>query len=203
MFSEKLGHKLDVPLTLFIKCSMFSRISPVQLTLTGLLLNFIAAVTIVTGAWKIASLLIVIAGFFDMLDGATARTHQKTSLFGGFLDSVVDRYSDMALMTAFIIYYSRINDICMVSLVAVTAAGCALIPYARAKAEKYISHCNIGIMERAERIVLIAFACFFNIAEPLFWLLAILTHITVLQRIFYTRKEIQKLQITKSQQPPV
>ncbi|MEI6128233.1 MAG: CDP-alcohol phosphatidyltransferase family protein, partial [Pseudomonadota bacterium] len=148
---------------------------------------------ILYGFWRSASFLMLTAGFFDMLDGATARAVRKTTPFGGFLDSVVDRYSDMAILIAFIIYYAVAADIFMVSLCSITAVGCVLIPYTRAKAETFISHCNIGIMERAERILLIAAGCYFNLMQPLFWILAIMTHFTVLQRIYYTWKEAQKI----------
>jgi phosphatidylglycerophosphate synthase len=194
MLSEKLGHKLDVPLSVLINNSFLSRISPTALTLTGLVINLIAAGTIVYGYWKTAACLMLFAGFFDMLDGATARTLRKTSQFGGFLDSVVDRYSDMAILIAFIIYYALSKDIFMVSLCAVTSIGCVLIPYTRARAEAFIPVCHVGIMERAERILLIAAGCYFNLMTPLFWILAILTHVTVFQRINFTWKESQKVQ---------
>lgn len=194
MLSEKLGHRFDRPLAWLINKSFLGRIHPTALTLTGLLFNLIAAGTIITGHWKAAAILILMAGFFDMLDGATARTLKKTSRFGGFIDSVTDRYSDMALLIAFIIYYAFRNKIFMVTLASIAALGSVLIPYTRAKAEAFINHCNVGIMERAERILLIATGSFFNIMDIIFWILAILTHLTVLQRIYYTWKEIQKLE---------
>jgi len=135
--------------------------------------------------------MILLAGFFDMLDGATARVLKKTSPFGAFLDSVVDRYSDMFILIAFIVYYARNHNLFMVSLIAVTSIGCVLIPYARAKAETLIPSCNVGIMERPERILLLAAGCLFNIIEPLFGVLAVLTHITVAQRIYFTWKQTQ------------
>jgi CDP-diacylglycerol--glycerol-3-phosphate 3-phosphatidyltransferase len=193
MLSEKLGHKLDRPLSLIITKSFLARFSPTAFTVTGLFFNLVAAGSILYGYWKTASLLILVAGFFDMLDGAAARTQKKTSRFGGFIDSVADRYSDMALIIAFIIYYALDKDIFMVSLCAITSIGFVLIPYTKAKAETLISNCNIGLMERAERILLLSAGCYFNLMKPVFWILAILTHLTVFQRIHYTWKEIQKL----------
>lgn len=193
MLSEKLGHKLDRPLSLIITKSFLARFSPIAFTVTGLFFNLVAAGSILYGYWKTASLLILVAGFFDMLDGAAARTQKKTSRFGGFIDSVADRYSDMALIIAFIIYYALDKDIFMVSLCAITSIGFVLIPYTRAKAETLISNCNIGLMERAERILLLSAGCYFNLMKPVFWILTILTHLTVFQRIHYTWKEIQKL----------
>ena len=192
MLSEKLGHRLDGPLSILIKKGPFSKLSPTALTLAGLLLNFFAAGFIIWGWWKTAAVVILFAGLFDMLDGATARTMEKTTQFGGFLDSVVDRYSDMAILIAFIIFYSLQHDIFMVCLCAITSIGCVLIPYTRAKAETIIPACNIGIMERAERILLIVAGCYFNLMKPVLLVLAVLTHVTVLQRIYYTWAQAEK-----------
>jgi CDP-diacylglycerol---glycerol-3-phosphate 3-phosphatidyltransferase len=192
MLSEKLGHRLDSPLSLLIKRGPLSKLSPTALTFIGLFGNLLAAGFIIPGWWKTAAILILVAGLFDMLDGASARTMDQTTLFGGFIDSVVDRYSDMAILLAFIIYYALHSDIFMVSLCAITCVGCVLIPYTRARAETIIPTCNIGIMERAERILLIVAGCYFNLMQPIFLALAVLTHFTVLQRIYYTWKKTQK-----------
>jgi len=186
MLSEKLGHRLDRPLSMLITAYPLSRLSPTALTLTGLIMNFIAAGAIIAGWWQTAAVLIGVAGLFDMLDGTAARTREKATSFGGFIDSVVDRYSDMAILIAFIIYYARLNDIFMVCLCSITSIGCVLIPYTRARAEAFIDKCNIGIMERAERIILIVAGCLFGLMKPVFLILAVLTHITVLQRIYFT-----------------
>ena len=186
MLSEKLGHRLDRPLSMLITAYPLSRLSPTALTLTGLIMNFIAAGAIIAGWWQTAAVLIGVAGLFDMLDGTAARTREKATSFGGFIDSVVDRYSDMAILIAFIIYYARLNDIFMVCLCSITSIGCVLIPYTRARAEAFIDKCNIGIMERAERIILIVAGCLFGLIKPVFLILAVLTHITVLQRIYFT-----------------
>jgi CDP-diacylglycerol--glycerol-3-phosphate 3-phosphatidyltransferase len=186
MLSEKLGHRLDGPLSVLVKSWPLSTLSPTALTLSGLGINFIAAGAIIAQWWKTAALLILFAGLFDMLDGAAARFKKKTTMFGGFIDSVVDRYSDMMILISFIIYYAVRHDIFMVSLCSVTSIGCVLIPYTRARAEALIPSCNIGIMERAERIIIIVAGCLFDIMKPLFLVLAVLTHITVLQRIYFT-----------------
>ncbi len=195
MISSILGHELDKPLAWLIKKTILERTHPIALTLIGLLINIIAAVTIIMGYWKTAGLLILTAGLFDMLDGATARTVHKTSTFGGFLDSVIDRYSDMVLLISLIIYYAIQDKIFMLSLCAIASLGTVLIPYTRAKAEAFIPQCRVGIMERAERIILLAAGALFNIMDIVMWLLAILTHLTVFQRIYYTWREIQKREI--------
>lgn len=192
MISSILGHELDKPLAWLIKKTVLERIHPIALTLTGLLINFMAAAAIILGYWITAGVLILIAGLFDMLDGATARTVHKTSSFGGFLDSVIDRYSDMVLLISLIIYYAIQDKIFLLTLCSIASLGTVLIPYTRAKAEAFIPQCNVGIMERAERIILLAAGVIFNIMDIVIWLLAIFTHITVFQRIYYTWREIQR-----------
>lgn len=193
MISAILGHELDRPLSWLIKNTVLERVHPTALTLMGLLVNLIAAAAIIAGYWKSAALLILVAGFFDMLDGATARTLRKTSHFGGFIDSVIDRYSDMSLLIALIIFYALQGKIFMVSLCSIASLGTVLIPYTRAKAEALIPECKVGLMERAERILLLAAGTFFNSMEIIMWLMALFTHLTVFHRIYYTWKETQKL----------
>jgi CDP-diacylglycerol--glycerol-3-phosphate 3-phosphatidyltransferase len=193
MISAILGHELDRPLSWLIKNTVLERVHPTALTLIGLLVNLIAAAAIVAGYWKSAALLILVAGFFDMLDGATARTLRKTSHFGGFIDSVIDRYSDMSLLIALIIFYALQGKIFMVSLCSIASLGTVLIPYTRAKAEALIPECKVGLMERAERILLLAAGTFFNSMEIIMWLMALFTHLTVFHRIYFTWKETQKL----------
>ena len=81
----------------------------------------------------------------------------------------------------------------MVSLCSIASLGTVLIPYTRAKAEALIPECKVGLMERAERILLLAAGAFFNCMEIIMWLMAICTHLTVFHRIYYTWKETQKL----------
>jgi CDP-diacylglycerol--glycerol-3-phosphate 3-phosphatidyltransferase len=191
MLSEKFGHRLDTPLKKLIGRTFLARIHPTWLTVSGLALNVGAAVYIILGHWRTAALVIVAAGLCDMLDGAAARALNKASRFGGFIDSVADRYSDIALVGAFIIYYASAGSVFMVGLCAVAAAGGMLVPYARARAESFIDRCNVGLMERPERIILLAVGCYFNLVVPAFWILAVFTHMTVLQRIYWTWKATQ------------
>ncbi len=186
MISERLGHTLDKPLAAVIKFCFLSKIHPTCLTLAGLVFSFTSAGYIITDRWKTAAVFIMIAGLCDMLDGAAARMHKKTSAFGGFIDCVVDRYSDLSIMGALIIYFAQRNNTVMVTLSTVTVIGIALVPYARARAETFIHKCNKGFLERPERIILILLGCLFNIMVPILWIMAVLTHITVIQRIYWT-----------------
>jgi len=198
MISSNIGHRLDSPISKLVKLIFRTRnLNPTHFTLLGLLVNVFAAFAFVYGQWLCAGLLILAAGFFDMLDGAVARTFGRVTKFGGFLDSVIDRYSDLVLLIGLIIYYARHHNMHLLILTAVVSVGTILIPYTRARAEVFIDHCDVGVMERAERILLLAaggiFQCVFNIMPIILWILAIFTHLTVFHRIYFTWKEAKKL----------
>ena len=198
MISSKIGHRLDSPLSKIIKLIFKTeKLNPTYFTLLGLVVNLLAAAAFVCGEWLWAGSLILAAGLFDMLDGVVARTFDKVTNFGGFLDSVIDRYSDLVLLIGLIIYYADNHNMHLLILTAVVSIGTILIPYTRARAEVFIPHCDVGIMERAERIILLAagalFQSVFHIMPVVLWILAIFTHLTVFHRIYFTWKEVQKL----------
>jgi CDP-diacylglycerol--glycerol-3-phosphate 3-phosphatidyltransferase len=162
------------------------------LTFVGLGLNVLAAWALALGNWVQGSCLIILAGFFDILDGAVARNCGQASSFGSFLDSVLDRYSDLSLLIGLLIFYSRQGSVLYQVLVGLTIMGTALVPYTRARAEILIPKCNVGIMERPERILLIFFgAAISSIMPMIIWILAIFTNLTVIQRIYYTWRQVK------------
>ena len=136
---------------------------------------------------------IVLAGIFDMTDGRVARLSKRVTAFGGFYDSVMDRYSDLCLLIGLLIYYGRINRYFYVSLVAVAMIGSVMVSYTRARAENLIPKCKVGFLERPERVVLIIIGALFDRMAPVLWLIAVLSNITVVHRILFTRQEARRL----------
>jgi CDP-diacylglycerol---glycerol-3-phosphate 3-phosphatidyltransferase len=194
MISERLGHRLDSSLSRVALFLFGKDINPNFLTIVGLLINVGAAFCLGLGYWISAGILIAAAGFFDTVDGAVARTFKKATKFGGFLDSVIDRYSDIFLIIGIIWFYAVKASLGYVFLACIVLMGCILVPYSRAKAEIFLDRCNIGIMERAERTILLAVGSIFNIMNIVLWILAIFTHVTVVQRIHYTWKRIHEIE---------
>ncbi len=189
MLKAKIGDRLDPYLYNTSRLIQRMGIKPNTLTLIGLGLNGLAAWALAVGEWLQGASLILLAGFFDIMDGAVARNCGETSNFGSFLDSVLDRYSDLSLLIGLLIFYAQQKAILYQILLGLSLMGTALIPYARAKAELYMPQCNVGILERPERIILIFLgAAIPQIMEVIIWILAILTNLTVLQRIFYAYK---------------
>jgi phosphatidylglycerophosphate synthase len=133
---------------------------------------------------RLGGILILLSGGFDLLDGIVARTTGKVTAFGAFLDSVLDRYSDAALFLGIGVYLR--DDPLNILLVGLTFIGTVLISYVRARAEGLGLTCNIGIMERPERIIILSIGGIFDILISVLWILLILTHFTAIQRIYHT-----------------
>jgi CDP-diacylglycerol--glycerol-3-phosphate 3-phosphatidyltransferase len=191
MLSDKLEHRLDSYLYPLFKKIFGDLGNPNLLTLLGFFSTLVASWLILKGFWLSAGLAIILSGLFDLLDGVIARNLGKVTIFGSFFDSVMDRYSDLLLLLALSIHYLREGNSGLVILTSVVAIGTALIPYVRAKAEALRISCHIGLMERAERIILLSLGALLNWMEPVLWILAILTHFTVLQRIYYVWKKLR------------
>jgi len=194
MISEKLGHRLDNVLCRIAQGLFGEKINPHFLTITGLFINIGAGVCLGMGYWVTGGCLICLGGFFDIFDGAVARVSNRVTKFGGFLDSVIDRYSDTFLLSGITWYYIQHGALGYSLLTLVVLMGSLLIPYSRAKAETFLQRCNIGLMERAERTILLALGSIFNVMPVALWILAVFTHVTVIQRIHYTWKEMQQIE---------
>jgi CDP-diacylglycerol--glycerol-3-phosphate 3-phosphatidyltransferase len=166
-------------------------IHPNVLTFIGLVVNLWAAVLFAAGRFQAAGAVMILAGIFDMTDGRVARAQGRVTTFGGFFDSVIDRYSDLVLFLGLLVYYARVNRFFYAVLVGVAMSGSVMVSYARARAESLIPSCKAGFWERPERIVLLILGALGNRVAPALWLLAIGPNISVIQRIVHTWKEIQ------------
>ena len=188
MLSARLGHFLDAPLGFIAKRIPFS---PNALTVTGFVITVIASFVIPYNI-RLGGIFIMIGGFFDMLDGIVARTSGKTTKFGAFLDSVLDRYSDAFLFLSIAWYLAAHGDHAGSFLSLGTLVGAFIISYARARSEGLGESCHTGILERPERIILLIFATLTGWIIPVLWLMLVLTHITVVQRICHVWKATHK-----------
>ena len=160
-------------------------ISPNTLTLIGFGLTLVVALVLASGQLLWGGLLLIVAALFDTLDGAVARHAGKTSVFGAFLDSVMDRFSEAVTLIALIYYYSGQADGRLpVVLLAVALAGSLMVSYTRARAEAVNIECKEGFFQRTERIVVLIIGLVTGWMLPVLWILAILTNVTAVQRIY-------------------
>jgi len=172
-------------------------LTPNHVSILGIGLAFLSALTY--WQWELHSLLLILApllmlasGLLDALDGAMARLYGEATNFGGFFDSLLDRYADAVILCGIIL-----GGLTNVTWGLAALMGSLLVSYARARAEAAgVKMESVGLAERAERIVLLALASFFSYVwlDALNWgvlLLAVLTNLTVVQRAIYFRKASQ------------
>lgn len=193
MLTERIGEVLARPFNFVVRA--FAHVNPDVLTITGLILNGVACAFFAfsggkdyreTGLLQAGGLVTLVAAIFDILDGRVARLRGRSTKFGAYLDSTMDRYSDMVLYMGFMILYARVDRTPQMVLVWVAAFGSFMTSYARARAESLIPQCTVGFLERPERIVLIIVGALTNRMVAVLWIIAVLSNITALQRVVYT-----------------
>lgn len=181
MISNIFRNKLDKPLGWVVR---IIPLSPNVYTFLGFISALISPVFIIDGS-KIAIFFIVVSGICDILDGVAARVNKKTSDFGAFLDSVMDRFSDSFFFIGLSIHFFIKEDGEGLLITLGTMAFSLIISYIRARAEGIGRKCNIGIIERPERIILICLGLYSGMIKEAMMLLGLLSLITIFQRIFY------------------
>jgi CDP-diacylglycerol--glycerol-3-phosphate 3-phosphatidyltransferase len=193
-FTRAIGSGCNVIIRLIVRGLALSRIHPNALTFIGLLINLWGAALLARGQFLAAGLVIVGAGIFDMVDGRVARETNQVTRFGGFFDSVLDRYSDLILLIGLLVYYGSISRAPYVVLTAVVMMASVMISYTRSRAENIIPTCKVGFMERPERVVLLIIGALADRMAPVLWVIAILGNLTVLHRMVFTWQEAKRLE---------
>jgi CDP-diacylglycerol--glycerol-3-phosphate 3-phosphatidyltransferase len=166
-------------------------IHPNLLTLVGFLVSILAAAALWRGLLAWGGVLMLASGLFDMLDGALARATGRITRFGAFLDSSVDRYSEIAIYTALIVHF-RASSFSFLLLLAL--AGSFMISYTRARSEGIGQDCRVGMLERTERMILLALGCVLGDAtlRVVAVILAVFTHVTAVQRVLHVWRETDR-----------
>jgi CDP-diacylglycerol---glycerol-3-phosphate 3-phosphatidyltransferase len=190
-FTRAIGVSCNTIIRLIVRGLALSKIHPNALTFIGLLINIGAAALMAVGSFRWAAVVVIAAAIFDMVDGRVARETNQVTKFGGFFDSVIDRYSDLALLVGLLVYYASINRYFYVVLTAVVMTGCVMVSYTRARAECIIPLCKVGFMERPERIVLFIIGALFDRMAPVLWVIAVLSNLTVAHRMLHTWHETE------------
>src|SRR5918911_1546339 len=193
-YTRAIGLGANTIIRLIVRGLALSKINPNVLTFLGLVINIVAAAYLAAGRFRTAGVVMILAGLFDMVDGRVARETNQVTRFGGFFDSVIDRYSDLALLIGLLVYYASINRFFYIVLTAVVMTGSVMVSYTRARAECTIPKCKVGFLERPERIVLIILGALFDRMAPVLWVIAVLSNVTVIHRMIYTWQEARRLE---------
>ncbi len=198
MLSRGIGEGGKFLLDPIIRGISLTRIHPNVLTALGLVINIVAAVLFAGGHMLAGGLVVLGASIFDFADGKVARNTNRATSFGAFFDSVIDRYSDLALYIGLLVHYARSDRMLYVVLVAVVMTGSVMVSYTRSRAECILPSCKVGFLERPERVVLIIIGALANRMAPVLWVIAVLSNVTVIHRCFYTWQETQKDRMSTS-----
>jgi CDP-diacylglycerol--glycerol-3-phosphate 3-phosphatidyltransferase len=199
MLTERIGEAFTRPLDGLVR--VFAHVSPNVLTIVGLALNGVACTLFAFSGGKdygrpdllrLGGVVTLVAAVFDMLDGRVARLRGRETSFGAYLDSTMDRYSDMVLFMGLLVLYARVDNTPLMVLCWVTAFGSFMTSYARARAESLIPSCSVGMLERPERIVLIVVGALTNHMVAVLWVIAVFGNLTALQRVVYTLRELRR-----------
>lgn len=193
-YTRAIGIACNKVIVLIVRALALSRIHPNVLTFVGLLINIGAALLLAAGRFQLAGVVIIAAAIFDMVDGRVARETNQVTRFGGFFDSVIDRYSDLGLLMGLLIYYASINRFFYIILTAVVMTASVMVSYTRARSENIIPRCKVGFLERPERIVLLIIGALFERMAPVLWVIAVLGNLTVAHRMIYTWQEARRLE---------
>lgn len=186
--SDRLHHLAEPVARVMAKTG----VPPNAVTLFGFLLNVGVAWVLATGHFLLGGFLVLIAGAFDLLDGALARVTGKGTIFGALLDSTIDRYSEAVLLFGLVVYFARHHGTMEIILLFATIVGSMLISYVRARAEGLGLDAEVGIMRRTVRICTLAVGLMINQVVTALWLLAVLTNLTAGQRLFYVWRQTRK-----------
>jgi len=167
-------------------------LTPNTMTMLGLVGNIIGAIFIAKGNMLWGGIIVLVMWPVDALDGTMARLRGEPSDFGGFVDSVTDRYSELVIFGGLLYYFLAAGEPLASMLVFLAASGSVLVSYTRARAEALGFEAKIGALTRVERYFVLAPGLVFNFPIIAMWIIAILANFTALQRIWYVRQQARK-----------
>ncbi len=165
-------------------------VTPGTITWLGFILALGAAALVITGHLFAAGFVVLLAGFFDILDGALARRIERATSFGAVLDSTLDRLSEAVLLLAILALYAAEQSLAGILLVGVALIGSLLVSYIRARAEAVGLECQVGLFTRAERVIVLALGLLLSQIDYGFLAIAlaiivVFSFFTVGQRLVY------------------
>ena len=207
MFGASIGRGATKILDTLVRWVAYGGVHPNMLTVIGVSINIICGLLFGFGHFFWAGIVLILANLFDMLDGNVARLTGKTSKFGGFLDSTLDRLSDMVVFLGIMIFYASntpSRSVLNVFLCGAAMIGSVMVSYTSARSESIIPKNDVGFLRRPERIVLFIIGAlstfphsdnfFANRMPQVLWVLAIGSIWTFIHRVYHTWVELKKIE---------
>jgi len=205
MFGASIGRGAQRIIDAMVRWLAHGHISPNFLTVVGVAMNVGCGLLFGLGHFFWAGIILIVANLFDMLDGQVARLSGRVTTFGGFLDSSLDRLSDMVVFVGLMVFYARdtqYHSTLNVFLAGAALMGSVMVSYASARAESLIPKCDVGFLRRPERVVLLIIggltthpgssSPFLNRMPAVLWVLAVGSYWTFAHRMYHTWREVKK-----------
>ncbi|MCY4411160.1 MAG: CDP-alcohol phosphatidyltransferase family protein [Caldilineaceae bacterium] len=200
MMAKHVRPLLMSSVTAFARWLQSIGVTPNMISFTGFALTIGSAALLATGYLLIGGFILWAAAMLDMVDGTLARISESESKFGAFLDSTLDRYSESITFLGLAVYYANQNNAqTPLLLIFFTLVGSWAVSYTRARAEGLDIECNVGFLQRPERLVLLIASLILGLVLPVLWLLAIMTNVTAIQRIHEVYVRTSKSQEQENQ----
>jgi CDP-diacylglycerol--glycerol-3-phosphate 3-phosphatidyltransferase len=206
MFVNGIGRGAQRIIDAMVRWLAYGRINPNILTVIGVAINVGSGLLFGLGYFFSAGIVLIVANLFDMLDGQVARLSGRVTQFGGFLDSSLDRLSDMVVFVGLMVFYARdtqFHSTLNVFLAGAGLMGSVMVSYASARAESLISKCDVGFLRRPERVVLFIIGAlsthpgstnfFANRMPAVLWVLAVGSYWTFAHRMYHTWYELNRV----------
>jgi len=187
------GERLDALIHRLFPFLFVRRLDPDVLTVCGAVISIVSAAAFGLGWIATGGVLILASGFFDLVDGVVARHHGISTRFGAFLDATLDRFTGMALLLGIAVHFAVIGRADLVLLTGVALMAGVLVSYSKARAELVLPSFDVGLIERGERIGILAAGAILGFLVLALWILAIGSIITVIQRFAAARREMERL----------
>jgi len=205
VFGASIGRGSQRIIDAMVRWLAYGRINPNYLTLIGVSINVACGLLFGLGFFFWAGIILIVANLFDMLDGQVARLSGRVTRFGGFLDSSLDRLSDMVVFVGLMIFYARdgsFHSTLNVFLAGAGLMGSVMVSYTSARAESLIPKCDVGFLRRPERVVLLIIGALSthpgsqnllaNRMPAVLWVLAIGSYWTFAHRMYHTWLEVNR-----------
>ena len=208
MFGASIGRGCQRIIDAMVRWLAHGHINPNILTVIGVALNVGCGMLFGFGLFFWAGIVLIVANLFDMLDGQVARLSGRVTRFGGFLDSSLDRLSDMVVFVGLMVFYARdtqFHSTLNVFLAGAALMGSVMVSYASARAESLIPKCDVGFLRRPERVVLFIIGAlsthpgsnnfFANRMPAVLWVLAVGSYWTFAHRMYHTWRELNRAKV--------
>jgi CDP-diacylglycerol--glycerol-3-phosphate 3-phosphatidyltransferase len=200
LLKARLGHDFDERIARTLPFLFHPRVHPNALSLLGLAVSLGGAWAFAEGRFREGALIVLVGGVFDLVDGVVARRQGRVTTFGGFLDSSLDRVVDMALLLGLLMHYARTGAAGLAWLAALALVATVMVSYTKARAESVLASFEGGLLERAERIVILVLGGLVGAMPLALAVVALGSTITAGQRIALAQRRMAELDASREQE---